>query len=86
MTTFEIVRSDGKQQWHAREVAGNNEKCWTTETYSSKQGAVRAVCRLAERFGWRDVEVTWDGPMGDVEDALRGIHIADVRLVDERDR
>lgn len=90
---FEIVRTNARQPWHVREVAGNNEKTWGTETYARREGAERALCRLAERFGWRDVIVRWgdDGKgslvalgLGTIQAREDGVVVADVDLVDER--
>lgn len=45
---FELVHSDAEQPWHARFVAGNNRKVWTTETYRERNGALNAIACLAE--------------------------------------
>lgn len=83
--TWEIVRTDAKQPWHAREVGGNGEKTWTTEQYARKVGAERALCRLAERWGWENVVLIWDAPTwGNLEDSKRGTIVGAVRMVDER--
>lgn len=38
---FEIVRTDAG--WHARFVAANGQTVWTTESYTRRRAAVRAV-------------------------------------------
>lgn len=80
---WEIVRTAAAQPWHVREVAGNAEKTWVIENYTRKQSAERALCRLAERFGWQGVTLVWDGDDGQLVSDM-GILIASVCLVDER--
>lgn len=81
---FEIVRTDAVQPWHVREVAGNAQKTWSTENFTRKQGAERSLCRLAERFGWRDVSLVWDSEESGHLETAPDVVVCSVRLTDER--
>lgn len=51
LPVFEIVQSDAKKPWHVRIRAANHEPTWSTQRYTRKQGADRAVRALVRIFG-----------------------------------
>lgn len=76
---FEIVRTDADQPWHARFRAWNGRIQWSTENYTRRRGAERAVLSICNMEGFyisdyqAHPEVYWGG--GD---------LLEVREVDER--
>lgn len=61
---FEVVHADAG--WHARFVAANGQTVWTTESYTRRKTAVRAVDLIVgEGYGPRpDGAVGWQGNPG----------------------
>jgi uncharacterized protein YegP (UPF0339 family) len=56
---FEIVRTDAPQPWHARFIAANGRKVWTTENYASKTTALNAIRSFIEPMIGCWVEESW---------------------------
>jgi len=47
---FEIVRTDAEQPWHARMIASNGKKVFTSETYHRRNGALNAIAVAVSEF------------------------------------
>lgn len=51
---IEIVRSDAEQPFHVRIVAANNRTLFSSENYSRRDSAMKAIVSLATAFGALD--------------------------------
>lgn len=81
---FEIVRTDADQPWHARFRAANGRIVWTTENYTRRAKAERAVLLLTN-----GVEPHSHLGVRETDDGKRFVYTAsgcvEVRLIDERE-
>lgn len=51
---WEIVRTDAEQPWHIRFRAGNGKVVVSSENYSRRDSAMKAIVSLATAFGALD--------------------------------
>jgi uncharacterized protein YegP (UPF0339 family) len=74
---FEVVHT-GPAKFHARFIGGNGEPVWTTESYTRKAAAVRAIEVITDEF------IYWDQDGCHIPRRDRGSWAFEVRFVDER--
>ena len=73
---FEVVRTGAG--WHARFRAANGQVVWTTEVYTRRKAAERAVLLICDRDGF------YLSPHQDWPEVAWSVLLIEVREVDER--